>query len=581
MKNIIKILKYAKKYRWLMAAVVISMIVQTAAALYEPQVLQKFVSLFEIGGQNIKDSAIRLAVILLITYALQAVSTFARSYLAHYSAWNFVHDMRVRLFEHIESLSMQFFHNRQTGELMSRVINDTSHLEVLLAHAVPDTIVNIATFIGALVILLSTNVLLTAAAFMLIPVIAYLIYRFMTQVRPLFKKTHEKNAELSATLQDNFSGIKEIHIFNRQQKEKERVSDISREYVTANIFALKKSALYHPAIGFIMQLGTVMLLALGGSLAAAGKIKLSEVVAFFCYLNMLYNPIHTLGRLSEDWQNSGTAIDRIIKLLSEKSMVEDMENAMILGRVSGSIEYKNVYFRYNKEKEKYVIKNFNLKIKCGEKVALVGETGVGKTTLASLLARFYDPTEGQILIDGVDIKTVTQHSLRENISIVLQDVFLFNGTIADNIAYGVSGATREQIMEAAKTANAHSFIIETEKGYDTVIGERGIRLSGGQKQRLSIARAILKDAPILVLDEATASVDNETEKLIHEAIDRVTRNRTTIIIAHRLSTIKNADKIAVIKDGTIAELGSHEELLKNGRIYPGLYNSAGEIRNIV
>lgn len=473
---------------------------------------------------------------------------------------------------------MQFFYNRQTGELMSRVINDTSHLEVLLAHAVPDTFINILTFIGVLIILLTTNVYLAFAAFIVVPPIAYLIFRFTKKVRPMFKITHEKNAELSAALQDNFSGIKEVQIFNKQEKEKERITTISKQHISATISALTKSAVYHPSIALLSQMGMVILIGFGGTMAAAGKVKISEVVAFAYYLGMLYDPIRSLGRLSEDWQNASTAVDRIINMLSIKSNVVDMDEALELDNVQGEVEYKNVSFEYIKGRS--VIKNFNLKIDKGEKVALVGPTGVGKTTLASLLSRFYDPTKGQILIDGIDVKTVTQHSLRENISVVLQDVFLFNGNIADNIAYSTKNATREQIIQAAKTANAHSFIIETENGYDTIIGERGTRLSGGQKQRLSIARALLKNAPILILDEATASVDNETEKLIHEAVDKVIENRTTIIIAHRLSTIKNSDRIAVINDGNIAEIGTHDELIKNSEIYANLYNSAGEVKEI-
>lgn len=575
MKSVIKIMKMSKRYWPAFTVAFISMLLATAASLYSPQVLKNFIALFQGGGDDIQSRAVSLAVILLITYLLEALGTFGKSYFNHYVAWKVVHDVRVKLYDHVQNLSLKFFHDKQTGELLSRIINDTRTIELLIAHAFPESITHALTFLGVLTILLLTNVPLTLLSFLVVPLLVFLIYRFTTKVRPLFRKTHEKTAELSAVIHDDLSGIREINIFNRHERELGRVEHISEDFTHAIIGTLKKSAIYHPAIAFLNKAGTIILIAVSGTLAVSGHISLAEVLVFIFYLEKLYAPINSIGRLSEDLQNAGTAADRIVEIMNVKSSVVDSPDAFDMGKAEGRIEYRDVFFEYQENRP--IIKNFNLTVEKGQSVALVGPTGVGKTTLASLTARFYDPTGGDILIDGINIKDVTQKSLHDNMSIVLQDVFLFNGTIAENIAYGIDNASEQDIINAAKVANAHEFIKNTENGYDTMIGERGMRLSGGQKQRLSIARAILKNSPILILDEATASVDNETEKLIHQAIDKVIQNRTTIIIAHRLSTIKSADKIVVISEGGIAEMGTHEQLMKKGGMYASLYNSAGEI----
>lgn len=298
------------------------------------------------------------------------------------------------------------------------------------------------------------------------------------------------------------------------------------------------------------------------------QVPLPDIIAFVMFLSIFYQPISMLGRINEDIQNALAGASRVFEVLDTEPDVKEKTDAIELGRVQGEIRFENVGFQYVPGID--VLKSIQLDIRPGEMVALVGPTGVGKTTMASLVSRFYDPTEGKILLDGVDLKDISLRSLRNNISIVLQDVFLFNGTVADNIAYGVKCASREEIVEAAKVAHAHEFILNLENGYDTVIGERGIKLSGGQKQRLSIARAVLRNAPVLILDEATASVDMETERLIHEAIDRVIRNRTTLVIAHRLSSIRKADKIVVLNEGGIAEMGTHQELMEEKGIYSKL-----------
>jgi len=571
MKLMFRLIKAAKKYWGYLIITLISIAGLVGAQLYAPLVVRQLTQMATNADERLATEALRMGLILAAVYLGQVICTFIRSYISHYAAWHFVADMQTKVYEKLQQLSLKFYHDKQTGQLMSRVVNDTRHIELLIAHAVPDVIANVVIIIGVTIMLFSINARLAMLSLIAVPILLILSVIFAKLVLPIFRRAQEIMGEFNAHLQDNISGMKEIQIFNQHEKETEKVATSARAHTVAILEALKLSAAYGGAVQYLSSIGTVIVIAYGGHMALYGYVDVSDIVAFIMYLAIFYQPISALARLNEDLQTSIAGAERVFEILDADEDVKESATPHELTDVLGHIQFKNVGFHYIEGQE--VLKEINVEIKPGEVVAIVGPTGVGKTTFINLLNRFYDPTYGEIIIDGHDLRDVSLKSLRDAMSNVMQDVFLFNDTLAANIAYGRVGASKDEVIQASILARADDFIKELDMGYDTVVGERGMRLSGGQKQRVSIARAVLRNKPILILDEATAAVDVETEKQIREALDDVMKNRTTVIIAHRLSTIKKADKIIVLKDGKIEDMGSHDELVNRG----GLYSHMTEI----
>lgn len=574
MKEFKTLVRFIKPYKLSLFFAILSMISVTAMNLAAPWMIRNLIQSVTGGGSTDYNKITMLAIAVVIIYIMRAFAQFGTNYISHYAAWQFLKDIRRHLYEHIQRLSLRYFEDKQTGDLMSRVVNDTRNFEHLTAHAIPTILVNGCMVVGITTILFSMNVKLALLTLIPIPLLIWAVLKFSRVSRPLFKKAQGKIADLNSILQDNFSGIKEIKAFTQEDYESDRAGSRIKEVTKSLLKALKVSAVFQPSIQFISGFGTVIVIFFGGRLALSGDLPIEDLVAFLLYLSMFYQPITALGRINEGLQRALASAERVIEILNVEPDIRDFPDAVEIKDVKGSIRFENINFRYVKNIP--ILKKISFDIKPGETVALVGPTGVGKTTIARLIPRFYEADSGDILIDGMNIRNIKVSSLRENISIVSQDIFLFNGTIKENILYGRPEATEDEVISAAAAANAHEFIQNLSNGYETQIGERGIKLSGGQKQRISIARAILKDAPILILDEATSSVDTQTERLIQDALNKLMENKTSVVIAHRLSTIEKADQIIVLKDGFIVESGRHEDLLNAG----GLYNALSKAQTL-
>ena len=567
MKMLWKLTKEAARYKALYIFALLATLGLTLVNLTAPKLLSTMTGVVEQGVDSAAlDRIMRLAVGLLLLYLIRILFRFLSNYMTHKAAWHLVGDLRSRLYNKLQSLDLGFFHDKQTGDLMSRVVNDTRDFELLYAHMIPEIIVNVVTFLGVLVILLTVNWRLALITCCPIPLILASGVVFSKIVRPFFKASQKSMGELNAQLQDSLSGLHEIQSFGQEQQESRRVQEKNFAQVSAMLRALRASAIFHPSVEFLSSAGTVLVMFFGGLLAYMGQLSVEDIVAFVLYLSLFYGPISGVANFMESLQQSLAGAERVALILETPSAIENAAESQDIGQVKGAITFENVSFHYSNQVP--VLKNISFSCQPGQMIALVGPTGVGKTTATQLIPRFYDPVEGRILIDGKDIRQVTLESLRKNISPVLQDTLLFNGTIAENIGYANPDATREEIEEAAKAANIHDDILSMPEQYETKVGERGLRLSGGQKQRIAIARAILRQSPIIVLDEATASVDVQTEKQIQRAINNLAGQRTVVAIAHRLSTIRDADIILVFHEGEIVERGTHEELMQlKGRYY--------------
>ncbi|MDF2511209.1 MAG: transporter permease [Herbinix sp.] len=573
MKTAFRVLSEAKKYWSYLIIAFVSLIVSTIAGFYTPWALRELTSLATQGSGDFAKEALRIGLFLLVATALSAAGNSASGYLNHYAALHYVADLRTRLYSKLQHMSLRYFHKSRTGDLTGRVVSDALEAEVLLAHVIPDFVVNILTFVGVGFLLFTINWRLALMSLVTIPILIGITIWQSRHVSPTWKENSRIRGELAGTVQDNLSGIKEIQIFNQQEQEEIKVNSLSLRHSMAYLRASFFFETTYPLLAFITALGTVIVVVYGGKLLSKQQVAIADIVGIVMYLSMFYAPVKSFSGLVERAGEAAAGCRRVFEVLDDSSDVKEKKNAKKLPRVAGKIELRDLTFSYQEDMK--VLNKVNLTILPGQTVALIGTTGVGKSTIANLVNRFYDPQEGKVLIDGVDIKEVTLTSLRDNISMVLQDTFLFNGTVYENIVYGWKDATKKDVVAAARAANAHDFIEQMENGYDTVIGERGIRLSGGQKQRLSIARAILRNSPILILDEATSALDTKTEQEIQSALDEISKERTTLVIAHRLSTIRHADQIVVLEGNGIAEIGKHDELIAKNGIYAQLHTAQG------
>ncbi len=564
-----KFVSYYKPYRGLFAADLACAFVLSAVTLILPLGIRVITKTL-VAGTALNRIYLLGAAMLGLVVVHTLCSIFV-DYQGHLMGAMMESDMRRDLFDHYQKLSFSFYDEQKTGQLMTRITNDTLSLSELYHHGPEDLAIAILKLVGVSIILLSINVRLTLIIFLFLPIMAAYAFYFNRRMNAALRKNKDRIGDINAQVEDSLAGIRVVKSFTNEDIEKQKFAAENRRFVDSRREEYRSEAYFYGGMAAFTQFITIAVILFGGAAIVHADLDLADLLTYLLCVGILIEPIQRLVNFARLYQEGITGFHRFMELLEVQPDIQDAADSTELTHVQGHMEFREVCFRY-KEDHDYVLKNISLDIRVGEYVALVGSSGVGKTTLCSLIPRFYEVSEGEILLDGQNIRDIRLRSLRRNIGVVQQDVYLFAGTVSDNIRYGKLDASREEIIEAAKKANAHDFIMNLPDGYDTDIGQRGVKLSGGQKQRLSIARVFLKNPPVIIFDEATSALDNESERAVQEALEELTNNRTTLVIAHRLSTIIHAQRIVVLADCGINEQGTHEELITLGGTYANLYN---------
>lgn len=573
MKQNLKLLRsYYQPYRKVFYADLFFALLAAAVALTNPLIIRYIYQ--NVVHMNFGDAYLQIALwglVLLALIGVEAYSMYFVTYYGHVMGVKIQYDMRTELFSHYQKLSFSFFDDQKVGQLMSRMTNDLFDISELLHHGPEDLLISSIKLIGSFIILSLINWKLAILAFIIIPFMVIFASKFNGKMKAAFKDSRAKIAVINSQIEDNLSGIRAVKSFANEDVEMDKFQEGNDGFLHARSLSYKYMAGFHSGLGAMTTFITVIVVVIGAIFTVQGSISVTDLITFILYISVFTEPVRKLINFTETFLNGYSGYERFREIMEIEPDIVDEPDAVDIHSLEGNIEFKDVSFSYN-QSNSAVLKHVNLKVNAGEYMALVGSSGVGKSTLCSLIPRFYEVTGGSILIDGMDIRHMTMNSLRQQIGIVQQDVYLFAGTIKDNISYGRPNATQDDIIHAAIEANAHDFIMELPDGYDTDIGQRGVKLSGGQKQRISIARVFLKNPSILIFDEATSSLDNESERVVQESLEKLAINRTTFVIAHRLSTIRNAGKILVLTENGIDESGTHEELLAKKGMYERLYN---------
>ena len=571
-----KFFSYYIPYKKVFCADMFFAFLGAAVTLVNPLLIRYITSDVIYRGDQALKIILIISLIMVSLVLVECYSNYFISYYGHVMGAKMEYDMRNEIFEHFQKLSFKFYDNQKTGQLMSRITNDLFDITELFHHGPEDIVISLIKFVGAFVILAFVNVKLALVAFALMPIMFAFAFVYNRKMKHAFKQNRVKIAEINAQIEDNLSGIRVVKSFANENIEMKKFERGNTGFLNSKKNSYKYMGTYNAGLGVFTSLITILVIVVGAIFITKGMLNITDLITFLLYINNLIEPVKKLINFTEQFQNGYSGYERFLEILSEEPDIIDKKNPFAPKTYKGDIEFKNVSFKYD-ENTPDVLTNVNLKVNAGEYMALVGSSGAGKSTLCSLIPRFYDVTEGEITIDGMDVRNIKLRNLRNNIGIVQQDVYLFAGSVFDNIKYGRPDATDEEVIGAAKDANAHEFIMQLPDGYDTYIGQRGVKLSGGQKQRLSIARVFLKNPPILIFDEATSALDNESEKVVQESLEKLANHRTTFVIAHRLSTIRNAKKILVLTENGIEEQGTHDELMKFEGAYSRLYNAAGGV----